>query len=184
MALFQMRPQATNPVNYVTPGLNKTIMLVGLGNIGAEYDQTRHNIGFEVIDAFVDKSSEMGSWISKKDLKAHIATGQMGDTRVIAVKPTTFMNLSGEAVQVVSHFYLVKPAWYLAQAKEGFDFCSESKNLTRGIVVERLDSKVISGAEERLLSPIPDGKGKVSQELLRAMLTPFFVSGQDQLAIR
>ncbi len=109
MALFQNRPQVSNPVNYVTPGLNKTILIVGLGNTGAEYDQTRHNIGFRCVDEFVSKNDAMGSWIAKKDLKAHIATGQMGDTRVIAVKPTTFMNLSGEAVQAAGHFYRVDP---------------------------------------------------------------------------
>jgi len=109
MSLFANRPQVSNPVNYVTPGLNKTILLVGLGNVGPEYDSTRHNIGFACIDAFVDKNSDMGSWMVKKDLKCHVAMGQMGEARVIAVKPTTFMNLSGEAVQLVSNFYKTHP---------------------------------------------------------------------------
>jgi len=109
MAFFVNRPQASNPVNYVTPGLNKTVLIVGLGNIGPEYAQTRHNIGFDVIDAFVDKNSDMSSWMLKKDLKCHLASGQLGDTRVIAIKPTTFMNLSGEAVQAAAHFYRVSP---------------------------------------------------------------------------
>jgi PTH1 family peptidyl-tRNA hydrolase len=107
MSLFQSRPQVSNPVNYVTPGLNKTILVVGLGNIGKEYDSTRHNVGFACVDAFVDSNAQMGSWILKKDLKCHLSTGQMGDTRVIAIKPTTFMNLSGEAAQAVGHFYRV-----------------------------------------------------------------------------
>jgi PTH1 family peptidyl-tRNA hydrolase len=109
MALFQRRPQTTNPLSYTTVGLNKNLLIVGLGNPGKEYDGTRHNIGFACLDAFVDKSPDMGPWIDKKDLKCHMATGQMGETRVIAIKPTTFMNLSGEAVQAVSHFYKIHP---------------------------------------------------------------------------
>jgi PTH1 family peptidyl-tRNA hydrolase len=94
MSLFQRMPQASNPINYVTVGLNKTLLIAGLGNPGPEYDQTRHNIGFAAIDAFV---------------KCVISTGKMGDTRVICIKPSTFMNLSGEAVQAVSNFYKVQP---------------------------------------------------------------------------
>lgn len=109
MALFQRRPQTSNPVNYVTVGLNKTLLIVGLGNPGKEYDGTRHNVGFTCLDAFVDKTIDMGQWVDKKDLKCLMSTGQLGETRVLAVKPTTFMNLSGEAVQAVAHFYKIHP---------------------------------------------------------------------------
>jgi PTH1 family peptidyl-tRNA hydrolase len=109
MALFQRRPQTSNPLSYTTVGLNKNLLIVGLGNPGKEYDGTRHNVGFACLDAFVDKSADMGPWIDKKDLKCHMATGQMGETRVIANKPTKFINLSGEAVQAVSHFYKLHP---------------------------------------------------------------------------
>lgn len=108
MALFQRRPQTSNPVNYVTVGLNKTILLVGLGNPGKEYDLTRHNIGFECVDAFVRANSEMEPWVAKKDLKCLMSSGRLGETKVIAIKPTTFMNLSGEAVQEVVHFYKIQ----------------------------------------------------------------------------
>lgn len=110
MALFQRKPQVSDPVNYVTLGLNKTIMLVGLGNPGAEYDLTRHNIGFMCLDAFAKaNATEVGGWTAKKDLKCHLASGQFGDVRVLLVKPTTFMNLSGEAVQAVASFYKLLP---------------------------------------------------------------------------
>jgi PTH1 family peptidyl-tRNA hydrolase len=109
MALFQNRPQTSDPVNYVTIGLNKTILLIGLGNPGAEYDDTRHNIGFACIDAFVSAQSAMEPWISKKDLKCVMSSGRLGETKVIAVKPTTFMNLSGESVQAVCNFYKIHP---------------------------------------------------------------------------
>jgi peptidyl-tRNA hydrolase, PTH1 family len=109
MALFQQKPDASNPVNYVTFGMNKTVLLVGLGNPGSEYDGTRHNIGFECIDAFVDKTDSMEDWQHKSSLKSLVSTGRLGDTRVVAIKPTTFMNLSGEAVQAVMHFYKIHP---------------------------------------------------------------------------
>lgn len=110
MALFQRRPQTSNPIAYTTIGLNKSLLVVGLGNPGPEYSGTRHNIGFACLDSFVAGSSEMGQWVDKKDLKCQMAIGQMGETRVIAVKPQTYMNLSGEAVQAVSHFYKVHPS--------------------------------------------------------------------------
>ncbi len=107
MSLFQRMPQSAEPRSYTTVGLNRTILLVGLGNPGKEYDLTRHNIGFVCIDDFVTKNTDMSAWMAKKDLKCLMSTGQLGQTRVIAIKPTTFMNLSGEAVQAVMNFYKV-----------------------------------------------------------------------------
>lgn len=107
MALFQRKPQADNPVAYTTIGLNKNLLIVGLGNPGKDYDMTRHNAGYACADYFVSKNSELGQWVDKKDFKCLMAMGQLGDTRVMVIKPTTFMNLSGEAVQAVSHFYKI-----------------------------------------------------------------------------
>lgn len=109
MALFQRMPQTSDPTNYYTIGKSKNVLLVGLGNPGKEYDLTRHNIGFLCIDDFVSKTDQMAEWIAKKDLKCLISTGQIGENRVIAIKPTTFMNLSGEAVQAVAQFYKIAP---------------------------------------------------------------------------
>lgn len=108
MALFQRRPQTSDPVNYVTLGLNKTLLLVGLGNIGNEYDGTRHNIGFACVDEFV-KKNDLGGWTEKKDLKCHLVSGQLGEARILVIKPTTLMNLSGEAVLAVAQFYKIPP---------------------------------------------------------------------------
>jgi len=107
MALFTRRPQASESIQLYTLGQNKTILLVGLGNIGREYTGTRHNIGFFCIDAFVDKTEEMEQWIEKKDLKCYLSKGRIGESQVIAIKPTTFMNLSGQAVQATVNFYKV-----------------------------------------------------------------------------
>lgn len=114
MALFQRKPQESDPKGFYTMGMNKTVLLVGLGNPGQEYDATRHNIGFTCLEAFVSKTDEMGNWIAKKDMKCLMSSGQLGDTRVIAIKPTTFMNLSGEAVQAMAAFYKIAPEHVLA----------------------------------------------------------------------
>ena len=107
MALFVKQPQASDSIHLYTVGQNKTILLVGLGNIGKEYASTRHNVGFFCIDTFVRSSDEMSDWIEKKDLKCYLSKGRMGEAQVIAIKPTTLMNLSGQAVQAASHFYKV-----------------------------------------------------------------------------
>jgi PTH1 family peptidyl-tRNA hydrolase len=109
MAWLQKRPQVSNPTMFYTVGLNKTILLVGLGNPGKEYDLTRHNVGFLCIDEFVRRSDEMEDWLDKKNLKCQMSGGRIGDTRVIAIKPMTFMNLSGEAIQAVTSFYKISP---------------------------------------------------------------------------
>ena len=83
-------------------------IIIGLGNIGKEFEGTRHNIGFELIDAFT-KQQEFPAWHEKKDLSSHITSLRLGDTRVIAIKPTTLMNNSGKAVQAVQGFYKIIP---------------------------------------------------------------------------
>lgn len=109
MALFQKNPHSNHEYHsFFTLGAHKTILLVGLGNPGKKYDGTRHNIGFVCLDAFA-KAHEFNNWTEKKDLKCLIASKTLGETRVILCKPTTYMNLSGEAVQKVIHFYKIEP---------------------------------------------------------------------------
>jgi len=106
MGLFSKKPTQTSSTSPLyTIGGQKTVLVVALGNPGKEYDGTRHNIGFACIDTFVRAHSAFGAWVTKKDLKCLTTSATLGHTRVIVVKPTTFMNLSGEAVQVVHSFY-------------------------------------------------------------------------------
>lgn len=109
MGLFTSKPMATDNKYFYSLSQTKTVLVVGLGNIGKKYESTRHNIGFTCLDFFLSQNAQMSRWINKKDLKCHISTGQFGDTRVIAIKPTTFMNLSGEAVSLISDYYHIKP---------------------------------------------------------------------------
>jgi len=106
MSLFQRRPNPGETIQFYTLSQNSTVLIVGLGNPGPEYSGTRHNLGFACLDAFT-KANEFEQWIEKKDLKCQVTTARLGETHVIAIKPTTFMNLSGEAVQSVAHFYKI-----------------------------------------------------------------------------
>jgi peptidyl-tRNA hydrolase, PTH1 family len=70
-------------------------LIVGLGNTGAEYEHTRHNIGFDVIDAFAAKQA-ISFHIGRL---AEVAEGKIKGKPVFCIKPSTFMNLSGKAVK-------------------------------------------------------------------------------------
>ncbi|MFO0920274.1 MAG: aminoacyl-tRNA hydrolase [Candidatus Saccharimonadales bacterium] len=106
MALFQKKPQFSKSAPLYTFGLQKSFLVVGLGNIGKEYDLTRHNIGFMCADKLV-KSLDLPDFILKKDLKCHISIGTTGEKRIIVIKPTTLMNLSGQSVLAVMNFYKI-----------------------------------------------------------------------------
>lgn len=106
MAIFQRKPQTNSGAPLYTLGLQQTTLIVGLGNPGKEYDLTRHNTGFLCVDK-LRITLDAPDWTQKKDLKCQLTSVQAGDKRIIIMKPTTFMNRSGEAVQMVMHFYKV-----------------------------------------------------------------------------
>ena len=78
--------------------LNYTI--VGLGNPGDEYVETRHNMGRMVLDAFV-KKNDFSTWENDKKLKSLVSEGKFGKNKALLLKPETFMNKSGEAVKPI-----------------------------------------------------------------------------------
>jgi PTH1 family peptidyl-tRNA hydrolase len=81
-----------------------TILLVGLGNPGTEYEKTRHNIGFRIVDQICEEH-RFGSF-RLKDFGL-LAEGHIGDTKVYALKPLTFMNRSGIAIKAASQFFKI-----------------------------------------------------------------------------
>lgn len=83
-------------------GENKMYIIAGLGNPGSEYELTRHNIGFRVIDELAE---EYNISISEKKHKGLIGKGVIEGQKVVLVKPQTFMNLSGECVREVMDYY-------------------------------------------------------------------------------
>ena len=82
-------------------------LIVGLGNPGPEYRETRHNIGFMVADVLVDRWRVADRWREK--FEALQIKHAVGDDQVVLVKPLTFMNLSGQAVQATAAFYKIEP---------------------------------------------------------------------------
>ena len=79
-------------------------IIVGLGNPDKKYQNTRHNIGFDVIDVIADKNHIT---IGERKHKALIGKGFVGGQKVVLVKPQTYMNLSGESVREVIDFYKI-----------------------------------------------------------------------------
>lgn len=109
MGLLARQPiQLNQKLPYSISIATATVLIVGLGNIGKEYEKTRHNVGFMAIDAFAEKN-DFTSWQEDKKFKGFICEKTLGATRVILLKPTTFMNVSGEAVQAVASFYKIDP---------------------------------------------------------------------------
>ena len=80
-------------------------IIVGLGNPGKEYVNTRHNIGFMFVDE-VAKTNNL-SFSLDKSKRAELATGTIKGEKVVLVKPITYMNLSGEALRLVMDYYKV-----------------------------------------------------------------------------
>ena len=78
------------------------LLIVGLGNPGTQYENTRHNIGFKVIDTLV---ADFGA----RDVSKSSFQGKLFKTsNILFLKPTTFMNLSGQSVQAVKNFYKIE----------------------------------------------------------------------------
>ena len=78
-------------------------VIAGLGNPGAEYANTPHSIGFEVVDAVARGIG--ASWKGSSSFKGELATGLLGGVKVLLVKPQTYMNLSGECVSPVLKYH-------------------------------------------------------------------------------
>jgi PTH1 family peptidyl-tRNA hydrolase len=82
-------------------------VIVGLGNPGREYEKTRHNVGFHIVDRVAE--AEGSTWSGKQG-KTLLAEGQVNGEKVILAKPQSFMNLSGKPVADLVHWYKVELA--------------------------------------------------------------------------
>jgi len=91
------KPNDTRPITYI---------VAGLGNPGAQYEKTRHNAGFLAIDYIANKLSVK---IDRVKFSSLVGEGVIGDTRVLFMKPTTFMNNSGVAIAEAASFYKIPP---------------------------------------------------------------------------
>lgn len=82
------------------------ILLVGLGNIGKKYELTRHNYGFLALDEII---KQYNLTKSADKFQSEVFSGQIENHKVLAIKPQTFMNNSGSAVQSAASFYKITP---------------------------------------------------------------------------
>jgi len=98
--------KAAAPVSY---------LIVGLGNYGTKYDNTRHNAGFMALDHLAEK---YGAKVDRLRFKALTGECMIGTTKVLLMKPQTYMNLSGEAVQEAA-------AWYKLDAEHVIVLCDD-----------------------------------------------------------
>lgn len=81
-------------------------IIIGLGNPGKKYQNTRHNLGFLVVDKIREKL-DFSPFVYKEKFQAEISEGEVNGERVILVKPQTYMNKSGESVNKIVSFYKV-----------------------------------------------------------------------------
>ena len=81
-------------------------IIVGLGNPGKQYENTRHNMGFLAVDLLAEKYNIE---VNKIKFKALVGEGRIAGQKVLLVKPQTYMNLSGEAVRQAMDFYKIDP---------------------------------------------------------------------------
>ncbi len=94
-------------------------VIAGLGNPGAEYANTPHSIGFEVVDAL---AREIGaSWKASSSFGGELAAGMLGGMKVVLVKPMTYMNLSGDCVAPVVKYHNAKAAEDLLVVSDDID---------------------------------------------------------------
>jgi PTH1 family peptidyl-tRNA hydrolase len=92
-----------NPIEPSMPDPG-TYLIAGLGNPGREYRQTRHNIGFLLLDHL---ASKLNLTFSRVESKSLVTRGDTSGRRLLLVKPQTYMNLSGQAIGTLAHYYKV-----------------------------------------------------------------------------
>jgi peptidyl-tRNA hydrolase, PTH1 family len=100
-----LRRPSSKPEN--TSSTGPAFLVVGLGNPGREYRETRHNVGFMLVDRLAER---LGVTFSRVESKALVAKGDHQGNRLILAKPQTFMNLSGEAAGALYRFYKIPQA--------------------------------------------------------------------------
>ena len=108
-------------------------LVVGLGNPGKKYEKTRHNVGFIVLDSLKKDLTkyDIGNWELSKKFNAEICGCTINGEKIILAKPMTYMNHSGQSVQLLAHFYKITP--------EDIVVAHDDKDLNLGIVKNQIN---------------------------------------------
>lgn len=85
-------------------------LIVGLGNPGKRYAKTRHNVGFMILDRLHDIIETTNDWTLSNRFNAMVSDGSIHGQKILLAKPMTFMNASGEAVQLIVHYHKLSPS--------------------------------------------------------------------------
>ncbi|PIP65534.1 aminoacyl-tRNA hydrolase [Candidatus Peregrinibacteria bacterium CG10_big_fil_rev_8_21_14_0_10_49_16] len=89
--------------------MKPSLVCIGLGNPGKQYEQTRHNLGFQAMDTLKEEYGE-GEWSQKSKFAAEVCDARIVTVPCLLAKPQTYMNCSGEAVKKLVDFYKLDPA--------------------------------------------------------------------------
>jgi PTH1 family peptidyl-tRNA hydrolase len=84
-------------------------LVVGLGNPGLEYDRTRHNVGFEVVDRLARRHGDPAAGSARNRFTGLVVEAMIGEEKVLLLKPLTYMNVSGRSVAEAIRFYKMSP---------------------------------------------------------------------------
>ena len=119
-------------------------LVVGLGNPGDKYENTRHNVGFLTVDHIADEARVP---VQKLKYRALTNTVELGGAKVLLMKPVTYMNLSGEAVGEAARFYKI-PADQFEQVVAFFPMITSPDTVIVGKLAEGADEKAVTDALE------------------------------------
>lgn len=89
--------------------MKPSFLIIGLGNPGKQYEETRHNIGFQAVD-YLAEEIKVGEFEDKQKFLCTCAEATLDSKPVLLVKPTTYMNRSGECIRKLVEFYKLDPA--------------------------------------------------------------------------
>lgn len=160
-------------------------IIVGLGNPGKQYENTRHNMGFMVVDLLAEKYNID---VNKIKFKALVGEGRIAGQKVLLVKPQTYMNLSGEAVRQAMDFYKIEPeeliviyddidiptGTFRIRKKGSPGTHNGMRNIFQHIQTNdfpRIRVGIGSGKKENLIGYVTGGISKSEKELLEDALT-------------
>ncbi len=156
-------------------------LIVGLGNPGKEYASNRHNIGFLVINRLAKKNSIA---LKGRKFKSRWGKGEISGHTVLLAKPQTFMNLSGEAVRTIAHFYKIAPSDIIVVHDDSdIEFGCLKIKITGGSGGHRGIDSIISLLRDNTFIRIRVGIGRPSPSIDHSefVLSPFNESEQESL---
>lgn len=148
-------------------------LIVGIGNPGEKYEETRHNVGFMVLDSFSEK---IGINISQPGFKGLYGKGKYLNNTLYLLKPQTFMNKSGESVKEMKNFYKI-PSEQMIVIHDELDVSLGNMKIKAGGGIaghNGLDSiKTLIGSLDFLRIRIGIGKPNVKSKTVGHVLSPF-----------